>query len=416
MKPIWIIFIAVAFLGTAFLFGGHSGKVGMLTGNVSMPASVFFTQSTSSAELRSKFDLASSTKRNLNVLIVPGHEPNFGGAEYLGIMERELNASLALDLARYLVEDGHYNVVMTRGSDGWNPEFQKYFDSQKEEINTFVQSQKTEMAQLIKEGRVTVKDDNLYHNEAPSAVAMRLYGINKWANEHKQDIIIHIHFNDNGERAWNYPGKYNGFTIYTPERQYSNSQASADIAPSIYKRLSKIFPVSNLPKEDHGVVEDQNLIAVGSNNTVDAASVLIEYGYVYESQFKDHDVRATVLKELAFQTYLGISDYFGEVPLLAGAYESTLLPYVGKSSIRKTSLPNKKVLAFQVALSDKGFYPPEYYSRNECPISGFFGECTLTALHAFQKEFGIKGETGFVGEKTSAQLRSMFEPSLMGVR
>ena len=156
------------------------------------------------------------------------------------------------------------------------------------------------------------------HNDAPKDVALRLFGINKWANEHKVDIIIHIHFNDSGPRRAGAPGEYNGFTIYTPERQYSNSQASMDIAKRVFKRLSKMFSVSNLPGEDAGVVEDQELIAIGSSNTVDAASLLVEYGYIYEPQFRVPAVRVMVLRELAFQTYLGLADFFGETSLLLG--------------------------------------------------------------------------------------------------
>lgn len=177
-----------------------------------------------------------------------------------------------------------------------------------------------------------------------------------------------------------------------------------------------MFPVSNLPSEDEGVVESQELIAIGSANTVDAASMLIEYGYIYEPQFRVESVRSMAVKELAFQTYLGLSDFFGEASLIVGPYESTLLPYDGKAVVKKNALANTVVLKFQAALSDKGFYPPQNYTRNDCPLSGFFGPCTKTALTSFQNEFSIRGENGVVGAKTRAQLQKLFEPSLMSVR
>ena len=177
-----------------------------------------------------------------------------------------------------------------------------------------------------------------------------------------------------------------------------------------------MFPVSNLPVEDQGIVEDQELIAIGSYNTVDAASMLIEYGYIYEPQFRAPAVRAIVLKELAFQTYLGLADFFGERSLIVGPHESTLLPYHGNKVVEKTSFANTEVLAFQAALIDKGFYPPQNFSRNKCPLSGYFGQCTRTALTAFQREFGVNGEAGIIGEKTRAQLRRLYEPSLVSVR
>lgn len=416
MKSLNTVFMAVSFFGTVFLFNGFDKKMVTIVGGNPMSASVFFTQSTTSANLRAAFDNASTTKKKLNVLIVPGHEPSFGGTEFRGVFERDLNADLALYLAQYLVEDGHYTVVMTRDKGAWNPYLENYFTTNDEEIKTFVRSQKMEMLRLVSEGKITTLSDTVPHNDAPTDVALRLFGINKWANEHGVDIIIHVHFNDSSPRRAGTPGEYNGFTIYTPERQYSNSQASLDIAERVFKRLSKMFPVSNLPGEDQGVVEDQELIAIGNSNTVDAASMLVEYGYIYEPQFRVPAVRVMVLKEMAFQTYLGLADFFGETSLVVGPYQSTLLPYNGKATVNKTSLANTEVLAFQAALINKGFYPPENYSRNDCPLSGFFGSCTKTALNSFQREFDITGESGIVGAKTRAQLRELFEPNLMSLK
>lgn len=402
-------------IGT-FLAGNSKEVVTFIEKTSSMSAAVFFTQSTTVAQLRTTFEAAPQTKKKLRVLLVPGHEPNFGGAEYLDIKERDLNADLALALAQYLVEDGHYEVTMTRGKDGWNPEFQDYFIAYAEEIKAFVRSQKMEMVQLIEEGKVFTTRNQTPHNPAPNDVAMRLFGINKWANDHKIDMVIHIHFNDSFPRKPTFPGEYNGFAIYTPEHQYSNSQATAEIAKNVFKRLAYMFPVSSLPKEDRGIVEDQDLIAIGNSNSVDAASMLIEYGYIYEPQLKALDVRKLVLKELAFQTYMGLADFFGEASLIAGSYASTLLPYEGNTTVKKTDLANTGVLAFQAALTDKGFYPPENRTRNDCPLSGLFGPCTRVALGAFQREFGIKDEGGVVGEKTRAKLRNLFKPILMSAR
>ncbi|KKT30408.1 MAG: hypothetical protein UW27_C0010G0021 [Parcubacteria group bacterium GW2011_GWA1_44_13] len=414
MKAFSKMLIAVSFFGSVFLVGIFDKKMMTIVGGGDpMSAAVFFTQSTTSAQLRTAFDNASSTKKKLNVLIVPGHEPNFGGTEFRDVLERDLNADLSLYLAQYLVEDGHYEVVMTRGRDGWNPHLENYFTTNDEEIKTFVRAQKMEMIRLIGDGRITKMGDPVPHNTAPSDVALRLFGINKWANEHKVDIIIHVHFNDSAPRSFWAPGEYNGFTIYTPERQYSNSQASLDIANHVFKRLSKMFPVSNLPGEDQGIVEEQELIAIGSSNTVDGASMLVEYGYIYEPQFRAPAVRAMVLKELAFQTYLGLADFFGESSLVVGPHQSTLLPYSGNSPVSKTTLANTEVLAFQAGLLAKGYYPPENYSRNDCPLSGFFGSCTKTALAEFQREFGINGESGVVGSETRAQLRKLYEPSFV---
>ena len=44
-------------------------------------------------------------------------------------------------------------------------------------------------------------------------------------------------------------------------------------------------PVNGMHFPGEGVVEDQELIAIGSFNTLNPIGLLIEYGYIYESQF-----------------------------------------------------------------------------------------------------------------------------------
>lgn len=399
------VFIIIGFSITIF----HERRAG--GASTSMPTSVFSTQSVTTNDLRAVLHTASSTEKNLKVLIVPGHEPNFGGAEFSNIKERDVNVDLALALARYLVEDGRFEVVTTRDRDGWNPELQEYFTARKEEITEFARVQKGEMTRLIGEGKIARVNSAVPHNSAPSDVALRLYGINKWANDRKMDIIIHIHLNNDfsSREVWQ-PGAYSGFAIYTPERQYSNAKASTEIAQYLFKRLSRMFPVSNLPKEDTGIVEDQDLIAVGSNNSVDGVSVLVEYGYLYEPQFREPAVRALVVRELAFQTYLGLADFFGEMPAIIGPYESTLLPYQGEVNVvKKEKVADREVLLFQAALLGQGFYPPQGRTKSTCPLSGIFGPCTSTSLAMFQDAFSITGERGIIGPDTRAKLRELFQ-------
>ncbi|MFZ2832030.1 MAG: N-acetylmuramoyl-L-alanine amidase [Minisyncoccia bacterium] len=415
MKLLSLILFTLSFLGTSYFFGDYSQKVTATTEGSDLSASVILAEETTPPQGAPEPEvILPPEKKKLKVLIVPGHEPDFGGTEFFNIKERNLNADLSLALAQYLVEDGHYDVVMTRDKDAWNPYLETYFTANSEEIKKFTESQKTEMGRLIKEGKISVMNSQVIHNTAPDDVAFRLFGINKWANEHTVDIIIHVHFNDNTERTEWAPGEYNGFAIYTPERQYSNAVASFEVAKQVYTRLSKMFPVSNLPGENAGIVEDQDLIAVGNSNTVNAASVLIEYGYIYEPQLQVPSVRTAVLNELAFQTYLGISDFSGTASFVVGPKESTLLLRGGELIAKKTALPNTGVLALQAVLLEKGYYPPEKYSRNQCPLSGFFGPCTERALTAFQNEFGIKGERGVVGPKTQLELQALFEPRLTG--
>ena len=150
------------------------------------------------------------------------------------------------------------------------------------------------------------------HNEAPTATALVLYGINKYANENKVNLVLHLHLNDYPGRKVNKVGKYQGFAIYEPEGQLPNARASKEMARALSGELAHVQPVSNYKKEKPGVVEDQELIAVGSNGTRDGISLLIEYGYIYEKKFTDPTLRDQALRALAHATYLGIENYFNQ--------------------------------------------------------------------------------------------------------
>ncbi len=259
--------------------------------------------------MKNKFALVPETRSQIRVLIVPGHEPDFGGAEYRDLLERELNLELALKLNKLLSMDGRFEVLLSRDENGWNKELVSYFANNWESIKSFAQEKKDEMQSLILDGRLT-KVEGLYHNEAPSGVATRLYGINKWSGEKGVEILIHIHLNDHPRSNVNRPGKYWGFAIYVPEKQYSNSLATRHLAEYIHKSLSEEFDVSNYPKEAAGIIESPDLIAIGNANTLDGASVLMEYGYIYRPAFQDKQAREETFDKMARLTYLGLIDFF----------------------------------------------------------------------------------------------------------
>lgn len=374
-----------------------------------MNAGVFFSQSNTAPLLRHKFNIATSSKQRVRVLLVPGHEPNFGGTEYKGLKERDLVVDLTQQLALYLSADDRFDVVVTRGKESWNPQFEKYFKEEQESIKSFAVNKRNEMRKLVNEGRVAEVPDAVPHNDAPEEVAIRLYGINKWANEYGMDLVIHIHLNDYPRKRFLREGEYSGFSIYVPEKQYSNAPVSLQISQALFGRLAEVFPVSSMPKEEMGVIEDQELIAVGSFNTVNAASLLVEYGYIYEPQFANKKIAHAIFKEMAFQTYLGLQDFFGEKEsLLATPHQTTLLPFEWKTTIRKNKNPSEGVLSLQMAFMKHGLYPPEGKSKNDCPLSGIFGPCTRTALSIFQKEFTIKKEEGIVGKETRRRLNALY--------
>ena len=348
------------------------------------------------------------TTPKVRILIVPGHEPDFGGAEYGSVKERDMTVMLADDLKTFLDRDPHYQTFETRSYHAWSPDFESYFNNSWGDIIAWMNASHTEFSQLVSAGTVTRTTSKVYHNSAPQKVATHLFGITKWANEHNIDITIHVHFNDVPGHSQNSPGKNTGFTIYVPEKQYLNSTSTKAVAETIFKRLSKYNPVSDLAGESEGIVEEPDLIAVGVNNTSDAASLLIEYGYVYEPQFTNSELQPLAIQDLAYQTYLGLEDFFGAHTSASLGYDTLMIPHQWNTSITKTNAKTGDVFALQTALLLEGTYPPSNKTMNDCPRSGTFGACTKAALDSFQKKYNISSEKEVVGPKTLDILNSLY--------
>lgn len=343
----------------------------------------------------------------VKIILMPGHEPNFGGAEFGDLKERNMTVELAVALEGFLRNNGKYEVVVARDDNSWNPILDDYFKNSWNSIIDWQKVHKEESLRIISSN--PPKDPpKVVHNPAPDDVAYRLYGITKWSNENNVDIVIHIHFNDYPGHEWKVPGEYSGFSIYTPEAQYANGTTTRAISESVFKRLQKYNPVSNFPGESDGIVEERELIAVGASNTSDAASMLIEYGYLYEPQFTNPDAHKIAIKDLAFQTYLGLEDFFNPKgsKLLATTYDTLLLPHIWSRVLSENSKTTEDIYALQTALLVDGLYPPTDKSKNDCPRTGKIGPCTLSSIELFQKKYGIK-ENGF-GEKTIGKLNKLY--------
>jgi peptidoglycan hydrolase-like protein with peptidoglycan-binding domain len=120
-------------------------------------------------------------------------------------------------------------------------------------------------------------------------------------------------------------------------------------------------------------------------------------------------LRSAVIHDLAFQTYLGVHDFFDPKDLYTttGAYDTAMLPYAWKVFLDNVELSGINIFALQTALMFDGAYPPPGKSKNECPRTGGFGSCTRTALEFFQNKHGISGEKWVVGEKTIEALNRL---------
>ncbi len=369
-------------------------------------AGVFFTESVTPEQLQEIYTRATHGERKLRVLIVPGHDNDAWGTEFQGVREADMNVVVGEELARLLSADSAYEPILTRTTKGYAPEFQNYFETERDMIATFVAEKKQTMRELVRAGSVHLTD-GVIHNSAPNEVATKLYSFNKWANEHRVDIVLHIHFNDYPGRRSHKTGRYSGFALYVPDSQFSNARASKEVALSLLKQFLKFYAESNLPIEDSGIVEDQGLIAIGSYNTLDPASVLIEYGYIYEQKFIGPEVRARVLKELAFQTYQGLNRFFGKNGEIFQKYPTTLLPHNWSEPLVAGGGGNPSVLSLQTALLLEEMYPPEGKSKRDCPLTGSFGPCTILAVKDFQEKHGLP-PSGTVGELTLQKLNEKY--------
>lgn len=379
-------------------------------------ASIAFAETVNKQDLKRRYDFITKSveedqkfvpknnkrQRPIRILIVPGHDSESRGTHFGGKDEVEFNRIVADYLYGYLAKDPAFDVMNAHKDGDYHPNLKKYFEEEKEEIVDFQKEHKERMGDLVEEGKVEVHN-GVQHNVATSDVVTRLYGINKWANKTEMDLVIHIHFNDHAGRRSGRYGKHEGFSIYVPEKQFSNAYVSREIAEDIAERLDKFWNISSLEVESEGVIEDQDLIAVGAFNTLEAASVLIEYGYIYENQFHNKEFSEDIFRELAFQTYVGITDFFDNTDV---DQKTSLLPHGWESPI-DLNASSKDMLSLQSLLAVSGYYPAPGYDDEDCILSGVYNDCTKTGLIDFQKDHDIQPATGVPGPQTRAILNNL---------
>lgn len=372
---------------------------------------VTFDETVSVDDLMAAYAAAASGGEKVRILIVPGHEPDFGGTEFTGYYERAFVVDIAEKLATELRSDSNFEVLVARGTQGWNDDFTRYFDRQERRIERFVDDHKEDMEKLERRGRLEENEEQAAHNEARSDVALRLYGVNKWANENGVDLVLHLHLNDETGHATNVRGVHSGMAIYVPDEIYGNAKASEALAEPIFERLNTTNATSTFGLETAGILEDRELIAIGAYNTSEAPSLLIEYGYIYEPRITGEGARDEVFTDFAYQTALGVKDFFGSPG--RARFATKALPYqfsldlLATTTASTTPLDARGMYALQAALRALGFYPGTEASLAECPVSGIGNECTMLAVKAFQASKGLE-QTGTLGPQTRTALNTAF--------
>lgn len=382
--------IAIIFLGIILFFTGalviHDNK---------FLAALIFPESITPEELKEKYQ-----NKNFKILIVPGHDnESKSGSQFEGIREKNLNLELASELFELFNADSHFEVFLTRDESGYRNEFSRYFSEDRSQIVSFRDQLLKAMNDFFKKELVE-KRIPIEHNFASEEDSVKLYGINRWANEKEIDLVIHVHFNDDPTSSWNQLGQFTGFSIYIPESQLPNGRASKEISKKVFSELAKILSPSDHPQERIGIIEEQELIAIGSNASLNSAALLIEYGYIYESQFRNEKMRNYLFPEMAHQTYAGIKKFF-EPDYKINQYDSRLLPHRWDNNLFFGMKNAADVAALQMALKLEGVY-------NEA-ITGNFFEHTRKGVIDFQRKYKFDPPyTGYVGPQTRKVLNERY--------
>jgi N-acetylmuramoyl-L-alanine amidase len=245
----------------------------------------------------------------INILVVPGHEPNDGGTNYKSLYERDVNVRIAKAIASEFKGDERFNIIVSRDYYNWIVSLTSFFINKKAEIQAFIDDHSVITDSLIDNGKI-LKINNVYHNAAKPESAAKLFGINKFVNEQKIDALIHVHVNDYAGRPQNKIGKEKGFAIYVPDSQMRNASTSLLLARDVFSEMNKVMSTSSLNQESAGIIQDQGLIAVGSENTLIKPSILIEYGYIYQKEYWTRSSRDKLYGLFGTATANGIRKFF----------------------------------------------------------------------------------------------------------
>jgi len=373
---------------------------------------VAYAEASEESEIRKpqKKEAPFASVDKVHILIMPGHEPGKAGTEFNGVFERDLVVDIADALADILAANPRYEVMVARTKTAWHPTLAEFFTTRRNDILSFREEHKAEMETRIHDGTVQKNEEQLFRTDAPLDILVPIYGVNLFAREHGTHITLHLHLNDYGGRTGLQEGEHTGFSIYVPEKQYATAEASRNLAEHIATRLSAYHATSTLPSEASGIAEDQELGALGAYNTIDHASVLIEYGYIYEPQFMNPKVRSIAIADYAYQTYLGLQDFFQDP--VENSRGSISFPYTW------TALPQQgpETYALQAALHYLSFYPAPGESFSDCPITGTFGPCTKRAVAAYQVARGLSGEGVITKETIETLTREVYGVPQTGSR
>src|SRR3989344_2475822 len=205
-------------------------------------ASLFFANDLTVADISAKYQ-----RKQLTVLIVPGHDAIDGGASYKGVYEAEYTAKIGQYLYEYLENDPNIDAILVRNKNGYTKEFADYFSREEGEIRAFTSRAVGYFNSLKETNQVEKPAAPFTHVRANTRVTKILYGLNRWANDHDVDIVLHIHLNDYPRKSGEV--RYEGYSLYIPDASLPNHTPSKAIAEALSGTFSRFWTKSNLRLE-----------------------------------------------------------------------------------------------------------------------------------------------------------------------
>ncbi|TDX51644.1 N-acetylmuramoyl-L-alanine amidase family protein [Orenia marismortui] len=192
------------------------------------------------------------------VVIDPGHGGVDGGTSYGGILEKDINLEIGLELRRYLEKNSNVKVIMTRQEDIALDHLNKYSSSR--------------------------------HTRDLRARIDRI-------NQLEADIFISLHVDNRINQPW----QKGAVVLYYPRHQQNKI-----IAEIVQRHLNNLkYPGVKI--KDHKILKRRNLYILKAKKT---PGILIELGFITNYEDRKLLVQKSYQRALVKAIYRGIEEYF----------------------------------------------------------------------------------------------------------
>ncbi len=228
--------------------------------------------------------VSSYDKKTKRILLVPGHDDEYGGCRGKAGQEENINLAIAEDIKFFLDRDSDFVAEITRSTSGYTKPLRDFLDSNRKELRErALDILREESSELVE--RYT-----------------RNFGLAEYSNRKKPDLTIHVHVNNDPTDS-----TLQGFVTFWS--QYNNSYyRSRKFAAQIRNKLASEFPMSTSPAERHGISARPYVVLGSPWLRVKPPSVLVEYGYINDTTLAIPQTQM----DAAFLTYQAVKAGFNK--------------------------------------------------------------------------------------------------------